>query len=310
MLKGKIKATVGLSASGKSTWAHSEWLKDPLNTVIIERDTIRNLLFGFDDKSISKYYELEDLNKLEKEVTKYQNTLIYDSLEQGKTVILSNTHLNRKRDLESLKYWNVPVEVKVFPITLKEALTRDMGRVRQVGDKVITKQYNRFVNLYKDLENNPIDFTPVELGNEGKEECYVFDIDGCLADNCGTRSPFDWGKVREDKPIKSVVKVLNELNYQNEWQIFTPIYICSGRDDICIEETISWFKKNVFNSDSFTFMLRKNKDSRPDWIVKQEMAKEICKTHTITAWWDDRLQVTRHLRALGLKVFNVEHNNF
>src|SRR5690606_20438515 len=133
----KIIATVGASASGKSTWAHEEWKKDPLNTIVIERDNIRNLLFGYGDDTIKDYYKRDDFGKLEKEVTKFQNTLIYDALEQGKTVILSNTNLDRKRDLESLKYWNVPVELREFEVPLEELIIRDSKRVRTVGESII-----------------------------------------------------------------------------------------------------------------------------------------------------------------------------
>ena len=47
-MKGKLTITIGISGSGKSTWAHEQWSKDPKNTVLISRDKIRELLFGFD----------------------------------------------------------------------------------------------------------------------------------------------------------------------------------------------------------------------------------------------------------------------
>lgn len=299
-MKGKIIATVGISCSGKSTWAHKEWEKDPLNTVVIERDNIRNLLFGFDDNNISSYYERKDINKLEKEVTKYQNTLIYDSLEQGKTVILSNTHLNRKRDLESLKYWNVPVEIKVFSITLKEALTRDMGRVRQVGDKVITKQYNRFVNLYKDLEKNPIDFEVITpfVHDTGKAVCTLLDLDGSVALKCD-RDIYDGSKCHMDYLIEPVYNAIK--NVEN-------LIICTGRDDRFEEETLMWLDKH--NIQYKEFHMRKYPDMRADWKVKQDMWEDISKRYNIDLLYDDRNQVVMRARALGLKVAHVEFGNF
>ena len=56
-------------------------------------------------------------------------------------------------------------------------------------------------------------------------------------------------------------------------------------------------------------MIRNEKDMRPDWVVKEEMWKNISKQYNIIAMYDDRLQVVRRARALGLKVFNVEYNN-
>ena len=39
----KLTIRCGISGSGKSTWAHTEWKKDPLNTTIVNRDKITRL---------------------------------------------------------------------------------------------------------------------------------------------------------------------------------------------------------------------------------------------------------------------------
>ncbi len=56
--------------------------------------------------------------------------------------------------------------------------------------------------------------------------------------------------------------------------------------------------------------IRPEGDQRPDWVVKEEMWRQITKDYHIRGMFDDRLQVVRRARALGLKVFNVEYNNF
>lgn len=305
----KLIIMCGISGSGKSTKAKELWGKDPLNVVIINRDKIRELLFGFTEENIQEYYKRDDINKLEKQVTKYEDTLIYDSLESNKTVIVDATHLTRKY-LERFKYWNVETEVVFSNVLLKEAEVRNESRIRKVPNEILRKQYNRYINLQKGLENNPIDFTPVSLNKDiSKPYCYVFDIDGTLAEK-GDRSPYDWKEVGKDTPIENIVDILNDINSNNEWQVFSPIYICTGRDEVCRKETIGWLDENVYNSQHFTVLMRSENDNRPDWIVKQEMLKEINKTNYVEAWFDDRMQVTRHLRMLGVKVLNVEHNNF
>lgn len=40
------------------------------------------------------------------------------------------------------------------------------------------------------------------------------------------------------------------------------------------------------------------------------MAQDMLKSYNILGWFDDRLQVSRHLRMLGLNVYNVAHGNF
>lgn len=81
-------------------------------------------------------------------------------------------------------------------------------------------------------------------------------------------------------------------------------------DKVCKDDSIKWIKNHINHSRHFKYMFRPKGDNRPDWKIKQEMALEISKDYKIEAWFDDRLQVTRHLRQLGIKVLNVEHNNF
>lgn len=302
MFKGSLILLCGISNSGKSTFAATTVQDNPERYTRVNRDKIRELLYGYTEENVSEYYYRNDLNKLEKEVTKIEDTLIYEGLEAGKTVIVDATHLSKKY-LERFKYWNVPVEIKVFDILLKEALIRNSDRNRKVEPKVIIKQYNKFVNLRENLD---IDFTPVTDINTDRTlpDCIVFDIDGCLADNQGLRSPFDWSKVEEDIPIKSVVDTFNIYSG------IKPLFICSGRDEVCREGTTRWLTNYLDLMGDIKLLMRDKGDFRPDWIVKQEMAREINKTHYIEAWYDDRMQVTRHLRALGIKVFNVSHNNF
>lgn len=44
--KGELIILVGISGSGKSTWSQNEWELNPTKTVIVNRDKIRELLFG------------------------------------------------------------------------------------------------------------------------------------------------------------------------------------------------------------------------------------------------------------------------
>src|SRR5690606_26629239 len=303
----KIILTVGISGSGKSTWAHEQWKENPQGIVVVNRDKIRELLFGFSEETVSFYYSRPDLNKLEKQVTKYEDTLIYEALCENKTVIIDATHLDKKY-ITRFEYWNVPIELKCFDIALKEALTRDMGRKRQDGEKVISKQYTKYLSLINDLPD--YSFTPKVLNNDhSKPYCYVFDIDGTIA-HMKDRSAFDWNRVGEDSLDDNIANIFFALNRECEYQHPENIIFCSGRDEVCREETLEWLRANLGEFNDYILMMRPQGDNRPDWIVKQEMAEEICKKYYISCWFDDRLQMTRHLRQLGLKVLNVEHNNF
>lgn len=299
-MKGELYILVGISNSGKSTHVAKLVQNAPDTYTRVNRNDIRALAYGYTDSTINEYYKRKDLYKLEKEVTRIEDTLIYEGLEAGKTVIVDSTNLKRKY-LERYKYWNVPTDILLFPVTLKEALTRNMGRSRQVGEEVIKTQYNRFVNLSKDLRTNPIDFTPVILNNDpAKTPVVVYDIDGCLAHHDNKRSPYDWHSVGHDR-IDDSLSLINKNSSLKS-------IIATGRDGVCLPETEQWLENNSIKYDEI--YIRPKGDFRPDWLIKQEITQSILKDNHIVAWYDDRLQVTRHLRMLGLSVYNVAHGNF
>lgn len=303
-MKGNLIITVGISGSGKSTWAHKKWEDSPSRYVIVNRDKIRELLFGFTEQSIEDYYFRGDVPSLEKKVTRYEDTLINEGLCSGKTVIVDATHLTYKY-LERFKYWNVPTEVVVFSIGLNAAKERAFSRNRGVSEVVIEKQYNRFKSLMQQLVQEPIDFTPVELvQNIDNQGCFIFDIDGTLARMDG-RSPYDWDKVGEDlvdPATADVVRIMGKSTLGDK------VIICTGRDGVCIDDTKKWLAEWDIPYDEI--YIRAKGDQRPDWVVKEEMWRKIAEDNYIIGMFDDRLQVVRRARALGLKVFNVEYNNF
>ncbi len=300
----KLVVLCGISGSGKSHFAHQEWLKDPLNVAVVNRDKIRELLFGYTEETIKDYYRLPEIGKLEKQVTLYEDTLIHEGLNLGKTVIVDATHL-KKSYLERYKFWNVPVEFKYFEVSLITAALRVADRTRDVGAEVIAKQYDNFLNLQR--EGIPFSFEPVEFKqDETLPPCVIYDIDGTIAEK-GNRSAFDWKRVGEDKTVYSVIATIDwiaELHPQNRPKVI----ICTGRDGICLEETKEWLFTNRIVYD--VIFMRDIADQRADWIVKEEMWREIAKENYIVGMYDDRNQVVRRARALGLKVFQVEYGNF
>ena len=299
-----IKITIGCSNSGKSTWAHEQWKQNPQSTVIINRDKIRELLFSYTEDSVSEYYNRPDLNKLEKQVTKYEDTLINEALCEGKTVICDATHLEQKY-IKRFEYWNAPLELVWFDITLKEALTRNMGRRRQVNEGIINKQYSKYVTLRKNFTDYT--FSPKTFKqNRNLPPGVIYDIDGTIA-TMVNRSPYDWNSVGEDLMIHNVCATIDWI-YDLEEDKRPKVWICTGRDGEALKETKKWLEDNKIYYDEL--LIRDKGDMRPDWVVKEEMWESISKENYIIGMYDDRLQVVRRARALGFKVFNVEYNNF
>lgn len=297
----KLIVLCGISGSGKSHFAHNEWLKDPLNTVIVNRDKIRELLFSFTEESIADYYSRPDMGKLEKQVTLYEDTLIHEGLNLGKTVIVDATHLTAPY-LKRFEFWNVPINYEYFDISVITAIIRDSYRIRKVGEEVIKRQFDRYQNLEK-LPN----FEPVTLENDmSLYPCVIFDIDGTIAEK-GNRSAFDWKRVGEDSVINEVVAAMDWISVLPEHEKPTVI-ICTGRDAVCKPETLQWLKDKAICYDEIYF--RPEGDQRPDWVIKEELWREIAKRNFITLLYDDRNAVCRRARALGLKVAQVEYGNF
>lgn len=294
----KLIVLVGISGSGKSTLAHQEWLKDPLNTVVVNRDKIRELLFGFTEETVSEYYGLPNLGALEKQVTLFEDTLIHDGLNLGKTVIADATHLEMKY-LEKYRMWNVPTEFWVLDVPIDKAIERDSMRARKVGEEIIRRQFDKLKNLKTIPNLEPVTFEQdITL-----EPCYLLDLDGTIA-HMTNRSPFDWKRVGEDFVDTSVKRISNSILFSHT----AKLYICTGRDGSCLDETIQWLDEKGIHYEKI--FIRKEGDQRPDWVIKEELWRQIAKDNYIAGLIDDRNQVVRRARALGLKVFQVEYGNF
>lgn len=145
----KITILCGISNSGKSTWAHKQWLNDPLNTIIINRDKVRELLFGFTEESIEHYYHRKDFGKLENEITYFETKLVKEAISLQKHVIIDAIHLKYSYVNKWLKLGLVDTTVRYFDISLEEALERNQKRHRQVLESVIKDQYERYEKLKK-----------------------------------------------------------------------------------------------------------------------------------------------------------------
>lgn len=304
----RLIITVGISGSGKSTWAHQQFTESPRKVRIVNRDKIRELLFGYSETTIGDYYLRPDFRELEKEVTKYEDTLIYNFLTDNKTVIVDATNLGIDY-LERFKYWNVTTEIKMFEALPNTAIARVGRRLRPVSENVIHRQYEKLKTLKNNLTLRPINFetTTIELNKENPN-CIIFDVDGTLAHMNG-RSPYNMKAVGKDKPDPSTVEIAKRLSIVDNLTDEPPyIIICTGRDETALPNTAKWLKKHDVVYDQI--MARPINDNRADWIVKEEMWRKLATTYNIIGMFDDRLQVVRRARSLGLKVFNVEHNNF
>ena len=131
----KLIVLQGIPASGKSTWA-KQWAKEyPKSRVVINRDSLRNML--------GEYWVPER----EKLVTTLEEACIVESLESGYEVCIDATNLNPKtisKWEDIAKYMEVDIEFKEFLISVEEAIARDKGRALEVGEKTIRNFYEKY----------------------------------------------------------------------------------------------------------------------------------------------------------------------
>jgi len=291
----KAIVTVGVSASGKSTWAKSFILQEADKGVSwqqIERDIIRKEILN--EKGISSELEWDKWNwKWEKEVAERADSMLKMAAEHGINVIISDTNLNRVRReslIAKLSDLGYEVEIKSFTVSFEEALKRDAKRKNGVGISVLAHQFEQWyaenIRQYK--------------GSPDKPKAVIVDIDGTLAQMNRGRGPYDWDRVGQDKLDEEVSSIVKALKNTGDWKIV----VLSGRDGICRPQTEEWLIHHGIKYDDF--FMRDVGDNRKDSVIKSEIFwRDVAPKYDVKMVFDDRPQVTRMWRSMGLKVFQV-----
>lgn len=281
-----VLLTVGLPASGKSTYA-KELVMTNKNWARVNRDDLRLMVFnGFNRKK-------------EKTIVKSEMELAELYLSKGLNVVVDDTNLNPKVR-ESWKTFcdehGAKFEVKVFDTSLRECIRRDVLRQNSVGEDVIRQMWNQFViSTYEHNENLP--------------PAIIVDVDGTLALMNG-RQPYDWDRVGTDLPNKPVIDLVGSyLKAQQASGRECELFIVSGRDGICREQTEEWLQKNF--DFEHKLLMRPEHDTRDDTQIKREIYYlYIENEYDVQFVVDDRQKVVDMWRELGLTVFQVADGRF
>lgn len=147
--------TIGVSASGKSTWA-ADFLSNKECT-IIERDRIRQFVFT---NSFNKPFIWKEWNwSFEPQINSIQQMLIGNAIKSSSinTIIISDTNVRAKSIndiIECCEQHNTEIKYyyKLFDVDVNEVIERDSNRVHSVGKEVIEKQFNMLNQLKKDFK--------------------------------------------------------------------------------------------------------------------------------------------------------------
>jgi predicted kinase len=304
----KAYITIGLPASGKTTWAKDFVEKNSTHAHIVMRinnDDIRAAIY--EDSGNSDWSPA-----VEKEVRVIREELIKSRAWDGADIVIDNTHLNPKT-LEQIKSFceseGYVIEIVDFRhVSLEECIRRDSLREgsSKVGEKVIRDMYNKFMS--DSLDRNLPEWNPNSL-----PDCIIVDIDGTLA-KMKDRGPYDEDKVYNDDVRNHVLTTVKALKMIHpEFKVF----IFTGRSEKCSKQTIKWledkcsfFVSNYHDEEdhfriNVELHMRKVGDKRRDSLVKMDLYNEYVKDkyNTIVVF-DDRPQVIRECwKVLNLPVF-------
>jgi predicted kinase len=295
--------TVGVSGCGKTTWATKQ-----KGFEIVSRDDIRDQIIKDTTGNTFQFWNQWDWRNEDK-VTEVTDALIAAYAANKQNIIIADTNLNKGR-VDGLKHklttLGYDVQLKFFhgrnsveQVSIEDCLKRDVNRVRPVGSMVIHKQWKQMIDSYGD--DIILKYRKPKVG---VPSCIIVDIDGTIANHEGIRSPFDWAKVGNDKPIKSTINLVEWLSMDVDQVVFL-----SGRDGVCRSETFNWLKQNT-QFDDFDLFMRAPNDSRKDSIVKLELFDRYIRyVYNVHYVIDDRKQVVQMWTDLGLNVINVGHIN-
>lgn len=143
-----------------------------------------------------------------------------------------------------------------------------------------------------------------------KPYAIITDIDGTLADN-KWRDPYDMSKVRGDKPIWPIIRLLSLLSLHHNAHIIA----VTAREETgdCRADTLAWLKD--VNVRPAQLLMRQEKDFRPDHVVKEEMyTRDIAPVYNVLYVLDDRnsekAPVVDMWRSKGLTCLQVRDGNF
>lgn len=294
-----LYVTIGVPCSGKSTWAKEQGIRT------VSRDTERLSIFG-------KYRMGSE--KEENTITKIVEYKVKQLLRIG-DVILDNTHLKTSllQDIiDTYKNCNIKF-IKFDKISVRDFEERNIIRSVTNGKDIPLEVFNKMCKQYDSLSvpkdvrgsyskcdpriTNQTNIVPLE------DDFIGVDLDGTLA-LIKDRNPYDGGACATDEVNYVVKNIIDQ--YKN-------VIIFSGRnsDKGGREATEKWLKDNHIPYNEL--YMRKEGDSRPDTVVKEEMYNEaiVSKGRRLLFQIDDRNSVCELFRdKLNINVMQCYYGDF
>jgi predicted kinase len=296
----RLIVTRGLPASGKTTFAR----KLQPAVVRVNRDDLRRMMHG--ERLFTQWAEWQ--------VTIVQRAQVEALLRAGFDVCVDDTNLRSRMVREWAELaarFGAELEVHDFTdVPLEECLRRDAERPEadRVGEAGIRRMHDRYLAG----RTLPLPVPSVPPGGPAAvydpppdaPEIVLVDIDGTVA-LIGDRSPYDMHGVGRDQPNEAVIAAVRAMHNAGYGVVY-----CTGRDTRARAATEAWLDRHV-GVPYLALHMRRFGDQRQDAVVKRDIfAGEVRDRFRVVGVFDDRMQVVRMWRALGLTVFQVAEGDF
>jgi predicted ABC-type ATPase len=303
----------GIPGSGKTTQA----MKDQhlYGGVLVGRDHIRKGL------GITGVGTPEQENQ----ITALQNDQIHDAFENLLNVFvddmnLKDSYVTRLKTIARSYGADVSI-VDLRDVDVETAVARAKDRAarggREVPEELIRDLHRRFVLKQSSggkhrakpgqRKGMPEFYQPEpHIRHADLEDAVIIDLDGTTALKSEYRGFYDYDeRVSLDLPNQPIIRMVRGLINSGLYPVFL-----SGRMDSCADATRLWIQKHVYCG-SFDLYMRKTGDTRPDYVVKDEMFARYVQGHfNVELAIDDRNQVVDLWRAKGIPAIQVADGNF
>ena len=286
----------GPSGSGKSTWTRM-FLESHPGTVVVSRDIIRHA-FGMQGKGVLPQGD-------ERLVTKIEMDMLRRAVREDRHVVVDNTNLDDRR--ASAYATEAHLMGTYFgEINLYDPAKDDVYISRSDIPTNAVRRQCKSAKKMRPLQARVERIAPVG-NNPDLPDAYIFDVDGTLADSKGIRSPYDYSKVSDDRPITAVTQVataFDELRALSHPE-GTRVVFVSGRKAECRDATENWLWDELGWFEPLLFM-RADGDDRHDAQVKYDiLRRDILPRFHVLGVFDDRARVVQMWQSAGLRTFDV-----
>ncbi len=303
-IQPRLIAIRGIPGCGKTTLAEHLVGEAPDRTVMVSRDDLRVLLHGRRLGTAAQ----------EKQVTQAEHVLIATMLRAGNDVVVHDMNLEtefvaalQETAFDCGALFGI---VDMTDVPLATCLEQNRARLalggRFVPPEVIEKLHAAHVAGRGHPLPRPeiVPVRPYMDPGPGQPWVTLVDIDGTVALR-GDRSPYDETRVLGDEPNQPVLDAVVERREAGDLIVFM-----SGRSEKCRPDTEKWLSVN-YGTDYELLLMRPAGDGRRDSVVKQELFdRHIRRHYRVRYVFDDRDQVVRMWRRLGLTVFQVADGAF